>query len=156
MCFSGQTRKSSASDVENCAIRLYPPQSGRVYTDMLVQYPLALPQRGASGSPRKVASAWRTAPAGRRRSMPAAAKPRFYKACKTAAACRELGLGTHYPHERKRFRTTIWKHTGIRKRARQRLLARAKGDICITASLNVSVVGHSSCASCATRFHSSS
>ena len=56
-----------------------------------------------------------------------AAQQGFYKACKTAKACRELGLEVNCPHKRKRFRTTIWKHTGIRKQAGTLALARARG-----------------------------
>jgi putative transposase len=36
-------------------------------------------------------------------------------------------LGGKYPHKRKRFRTTIWKNTGIRVRDGVLLLARARG-----------------------------
>ena len=104
-------------------------ESGRVYTDTLVQHyrryrkqGVWLSQKsgerleGCTGEPTTLHAHSRDA-----------AKPRFYKACKTAAACRELGLDIHYPHKRKRFRTTVWKHTGIRKRAGTLVLARARG-----------------------------
>ena len=54
-----------------------------------------------------------------------AAQQAFYKACKTARANR--GNGAHYPHRLKRYRTTIWKNTGIRLRDGKLLLARARG-----------------------------
>lgn len=54
-----------------------------------------------------------------------AAQQAFYKACQTARANR--GAGAHYPHRLKRYRTTIWKNTGIRLRAGKLLLARARG-----------------------------
>ena len=53
-----------------------------------------------------------------------AAQEGFYKAYTTAKVNR--GAGAHYPHRRKRFRTTIWKQSGIRIRERAILLARAK------------------------------
>src|SRR5215471_19188212 len=56
-----------------------------------------------------------------------AAQQGFFKACKTAKACRKLGLETKYPHKRKQFRTTSWKSTGIRLKDGTLLLARARG-----------------------------
>jgi putative transposase len=56
-----------------------------------------------------------------------AAQQAFYKAVKTARTNRRDGLGGKYPHKRKRFRTTIWKNTGIRVRDGVLLLARARG-----------------------------
>ena len=42
-----------------------------------------------------------------------AAQQGFPKACKTAKACRKIGLNNRYPHKRKMFRSTMWKNTGI-------------------------------------------
>ena len=53
-----------------------------------------------------------------------AAQEAFYKACKTAKANR--GIGAHYPHKRKYWRTTIWKNSGIRGRDGYLLLSRAQ------------------------------
>src|SRR5215831_9829452 len=104
-------------------------ESGRVYTDTLVQHYRRYRKQGVwlsqkSGERLEDATGGSTTLHAHSRD---AAQQGFYKACKTAAACRELGLDTHYPHKRKRFRTTIWKHTGIRRRAGMLLLARAKG-----------------------------
>jgi len=44
-----------------------------------------------------------------------AAQQGFYKACTTTRACRKAGLDTRYPYKRKKFRTTIWKKSGIRR-----------------------------------------
>jgi putative transposase len=104
-------------------------ESGRVYTDTLVQHYRIFRKQGVwlsqkSGERLEDATGGPTTLHAHSRD---AAQQGFYKACKTAKACRELGLDTHYPHKRKRFRTTIWKHTGIRKRAGTLLLARAKG-----------------------------
>ena len=54
-----------------------------------------------------------------------AAQQGFAKACKTAKANREQGA--KYPHKRKRWRTTIWKQSGIRRQSETLLLARARG-----------------------------
>jgi len=56
-----------------------------------------------------------------------AAQQAFYRAIKTARTNRRDGLNGKYPHKRKRFRTTIWKNTGIRVRDGVLLLARARG-----------------------------
>jgi putative transposase len=59
-----------------------------------------------------------------------AAQQAFYRACRAAKA-----NGSRYPHKRKRFRTTIWKNTGIHKRGQFLLLSRARGLEPITVSL---------------------
>jgi putative transposase len=56
-----------------------------------------------------------------------AAQQGFYHACQTARACQEAGMNTRYPWRRKAYRTTVWKHTGIRVREGVVLLARARG-----------------------------
>ena len=63
-----------------------------------------------------------------------AAQQGFYKGCKTAKTNRGLE-GSRYPHWRKRFRTTIWKNTGIRKQGTVLLLALARGHAPIRVSL---------------------
>jgi putative transposase len=104
-------------------------ESGRIYTDMLVQHYRRHRKQGvwlsqmcgermedALGGPTTLHAHSRDA-----------AQQGFYKACKTAKACRELGLDVKYPHKRKHFRTTIWKSTGIRLKDGTLLLARARG-----------------------------
>ena len=54
-----------------------------------------------------------------------AAQQAFYKACETARANRSAGA--HYPHHLRRYRTTVWKNTGIRLREGRLRLARARG-----------------------------
>jgi putative transposase len=55
-----------------------------------------------------------------------AAQQGFYKACKTAKACKKLGLpGVRYPYRRKWYRTTIWKRSGIKQFENYLLLSRA-------------------------------
>ena len=104
-------------------------ESGRIYSNMLTRhYRLYRKQRiwlaPRSGERLEDATGGPTTLHAHSRD---AAKPRFYKACKTAKVCRALGLEANYPHKRKRFRTTIWKHTGIRKQAGTLALARARG-----------------------------
>jgi putative transposase len=54
-----------------------------------------------------------------------AAQQGFNKACKTAKANRHSGA--KYPHRNKRYRTTIWKPSGIRIKDRCLILSLAKG-----------------------------
>jgi putative transposase len=64
-----------------------------------------------------------------------AAQEGFYKACKTAKTNRQNHA--KYPHKRKRYRTTIWKQSGIRRQAQKLLLARAKGQQAIIIPLPI-------------------
>ena len=65
-----------------------------------------------------------------------AAQQGFYKACKTAKAQKAAGMGpARYPHHLKKFRTSIWKNTGIRKQGDVLLLAMARGYQPIRVSL---------------------
>jgi putative transposase len=103
-------------------------ESGRIYTNMLVRHYRPYRKQGvwlsqkngerledALGGPTSLHAHSRDA-----------AEPGFYKACKTAKACREQGMAVKYPHWRKRWRTTIWKNTGIRRSDGILLLARAR------------------------------
>jgi len=57
-----------------------------------------------------------------------AAQQGFYKACKTARTLRREGNAeVRYPYRRRRFRTTVWKDTGIRLRNGCLLLSLARG-----------------------------
>lgn len=60
-----------------------------------------------------------------------AAQQAFYKACKTTRANR--GAGARYPTRRPKYRTTIWKNTGVRRRDGGLLLslARSQEPICV-------------------------
>src|SRR5262249_38896941 len=57
-----------------------------------------------------------------------AAQHGFYTACKLAKACQAAGLDTRYPDHRKRWRTTVWKASGIRRQDGALRLARARGQ----------------------------
>jgi putative transposase len=56
-----------------------------------------------------------------------AAQEGFYAACKVARSQQRMGLDLRSPHRRPVYRTTTWKHTGIRVHAGVLLLARARG-----------------------------
>jgi putative transposase len=65
-----------------------------------------------------------------------AAQQGFYKACKTAKTLRERGdPDIRYPYHRKRYRTTIWKNTGIRCKNGVLHLARCRGLAAVSVSL---------------------
>src|SRR5262252_1081224 len=104
-------------------------ESGRIYTDMPVQHYRRYRKQGVWLSPKcgeRLGDAV-GGPTSLHAHSRDAAQQGFYKACKTAKACRELGLDMRYPHKRKHFRTTIWKKTGIRLKDDKLLLARARG-----------------------------
>jgi putative transposase len=62
-----------------------------------------------------------------------AAQQGFYQACTTARVNRYLGV--KFPYKRKRWRTTVWKPTGIRQFADVLVLSRARGLPPITVRL---------------------
>ena len=65
-----------------------------------------------------------------------AAQQAFYRSCKTARTLKRNGnTAARYPKYRRGFRTTIWKHTGIRKSGSTLLLARARGLAPITVAV---------------------
>jgi len=65
-----------------------------------------------------------------------AAQQGFYKACATTRALRKAGIAeAKYPHWRKRFRTTIWKNTAIKKDGAVLTLSTGKGHRPITLTL---------------------
>src|SRR5215831_9710610 len=104
-------------------------ESGRIYTDMLVRHYRLYRKQGVwlapkSGERLEDALGGLTTLHAHSRD---AAQQGFYKACKTAKACKQAGLDTKYPHRRKRFRTTTWKYTGISRKGDTLLLARASG-----------------------------
>jgi putative transposase len=104
-------------------------ESGRIYSDMLVSHYRLYGKQGVWLKPGN-GERWEDlhgGPTTLQAHCRDAAQQGFYKACKTAKACRELGLDVKYPHWCKRWRTTIWKKSGIRRQEGVLLLARAKG-----------------------------
>ena len=95
-------------------------ESGRIYTQVLVQHYRIYRKKGiwlSAGAMEKLNDFLNR---GRKPRLHAhsidAAQQGFPKACKTARESRKLGLDTGYPRRRKRFRTTIWKNTAIRRK----------------------------------------
>lgn len=104
-------------------------ESGRVYTDMLIAHYRVYRKQGVWLAPRN-GERWEDlhgGPTTLHAHSRDAAQQGFYKACKTAKACKPSGLDTKYPYHRKRWRTTIWKSTGITRKDKTLLLARARG-----------------------------
>jgi putative transposase len=57
-----------------------------------------------------------------------AAQQGFYTACATTRAVRKAGsAAVQFPYRRKRFRTTIWKNTGVRRRGDALVLSIGRG-----------------------------
>lgn len=66
-----------------------------------------------------------------------AAQQGFYKACQTARACRKIGVNNaHFPHRRKKFRTTIWKSMAIRFKNGILVLSNGRGNPLIIIKLS--------------------
>jgi putative transposase len=104
-------------------------ESGRIYTDMLVSHYRLYRKQGV-WLKRENGERWEDAhggPTTLHAHSRDAAQQGFYQACKTARACKALGLDTKYPYKRKRWRTTSWKSSGIRLKDGALLLARARG-----------------------------
>jgi putative transposase len=69
-----------------------------------------------------------------------AAQQGFYKACATTRAVRKTGrTEAKFPHWSKRFRTTIWKNTAIKKAGTVLTLSNGKGNPSITISVPASL-----------------
>jgi putative transposase len=65
-----------------------------------------------------------------------AAQQGFYKACAVTRALREAGLKTaKFPYLRRKFRTTIWKNTAIRRQGDTLALSNGRGEPRITIPL---------------------
>jgi putative transposase len=104
-------------------------ESGRVYTAVLVRHWRIYRKKGHWLSPgageRIEDSTGLTLLHAQSRD---AAQQGFYKACKTAKTLREQGdPDVHYPYRRKRWRTTIWKNTGIPCKGGVLRLAQCRG-----------------------------
>ncbi len=108
-------------------------ESGRVYTQAMVEHWRVYRQTGhwlSPGGLEKLSDFYDRqnglSPLLHSHSVDAAQQG-FPKACKTARACRKLGLNNRYPYRRKYYRTAIWKNTGIRKRKGVLLLSLSRG-----------------------------
>ena len=118
--------------------------SGQVYTQVLVSHWRVIRHKGQ----------WLSEKAGTRWSdsrLPVkplhahsidAAQQGFYKACATTRALRKAGMPeAKFPHWRKRFRTTIWKNTAIKRDGVVLTLSNGKGNRPITITLPAHLEG---------------
>lgn len=118
-------------------------ESGRIYTQVMVEQYRIYRKKGVWLSP-KAQERYNdylnqdATPLLHAHSIDAAQQG-FPKACKTARANKNEGV--RYPHKRKRYRTTIWKNTGIRLRDDCLLLALAKGRSPIKVEIPQSLQG---------------
>lgn len=114
--------------------------SGAIYTSVLVSHWRVVRHKGQ----------WLSEKAGTRwsdRRLPVkllhahaidAAQQGFYTACRTTRALRKAGMPeAKFPHWRKRFRTTIWKNTAIKKTGALLTLSNGKGNPPISLTLPV-------------------
>lgn len=118
-------------------------ESGRIYSDMLTWHYRTYRHSGHWLSPwagKRLEDAL-GGPTTLHAHSRDAAQEGFYRACKTARACQQQGLDVRYPHQRKHFRTTIWKHTGIRIQGERMRLARARGLPPIEVNLPAELAG---------------
>jgi putative transposase len=120
------TLRCSLPKAEADALNL---ESGAVYTRVLVEHYRVYRHTGhwlSVGAACRIED-YRGGPTILHAHSRDAAQQAFYKAIKTARTNRKDGLGAKYPHKHKRFRTTVWKNTGMRVRDGVLLLARARG-----------------------------
>jgi putative transposase len=64
-----------------------------------------------------------------------AAQQGFFKACKTTRAIRKAGIKANFPWHPKKFRTTIWKNTAIKRKAGKLELSTGAGNPKISIAL---------------------
>src|SRR5262245_33509753 len=65
-----------------------------------------------------------------------AAQQGFYKACAVTRALRKAGFpDARFPYHRRKYRTTVWKNTGIRRRGDTLVLSNGRGNRPITVPL---------------------
>jgi putative transposase len=100
--------------------------SGQIYTGLLVQHWRVVRKKSIWLSEKSGTrlSDLRTTATLHAHSIDAAQQG-FYKACKTAKAIKNIDPTAKYPHRRKKFRTTIWKNTAIKRK--EKLLALSNG-----------------------------
>jgi putative transposase len=112
--------------------------SGSIYTSVLVSHWRVVGHKGHWLS-EKAATRWSDS------RLPVkplhahaidAAQQGFYNACRTTRALRKAGCtAAKFPHWRKRFRTTIWKNTAIKKAGAVRTLSNGTGNRPLTLTL---------------------
>jgi putative transposase len=118
-------------------------RSGEVYTGVMVAHWRTVRRKGiwlSEGSGKRWSDA-RTAAAMHAHSIDAAQEG-FYKACAVARALRRAGFPeARFPRHRKRFRTTIWKTTAIRRKGEALELSCGRGTPKITIPISEALRG---------------
>jgi putative transposase len=112
----------AAADVLNAA-------SGAIYTGILVAHWRVVRKKGFWLS-ETAGTRWSDA----RTQAPLhahsidAAQQGFYKACATTRGLRKAGLKPRFPYHRRKFRTTIWKNTAVRRKDDALILSNGRGN----------------------------
>ena len=111
--------------------------SGSIYTGVMVWHWRTYRRQGHWLSER-AASRWadRRGTAALHAHSVDAAQQGFYRACAVARASRKAGLpDVRFPYHRRKFRTTIWKNTGIRRKGDALILSNGRGTASIAIPL---------------------
>ena len=113
-------------------------ESGRIYTATMVEHYRIYRKHGVWLKQNKAEKVYDAYHVGEERLLHAhsidASIQAFYSACKTAKTNKANGLaGAKHPHKRKVYRTTVWKHSGLRLKdkrspAERRAQKAAKGE----------------------------
>jgi putative transposase len=103
--------------------------SGAIYTGVLIAHWRVYRRSGhwLSGGAAERWSDWRGTAALHAHTIDAAQQG-FYKACAVTRALRKAGLpAVKFPYHRKKFRTTIWKNTGLKRQGDILVLSGGRG-----------------------------
>ena len=112
-------------------------ESGRIYTQVCVYHWRTYRKKGiwlSGGAAEKINDSLREKNLLHAHTVDAAQQG-FQKALVAARAARKAGFDAKFPHRRKRFRTTVWKNTGIKRQGRKRVLSNGRGNPVIAINL---------------------
>ncbi len=118
-------------------------ESGRIYTQVLVSHWRAYRKKGvwiSPGGSEKLNDYYNPVKRLHAHTIDAAQQG-FAKAIKTARAVRKLDPSAKFPHWTKKFRTTIWKQTGIKRDSGTLILSNGRSNDKITIPLPDYLVG---------------
>lgn len=113
--------------------------SGRIYSGIVSRHWRLLRQKGLWLSEKSLTKLSDLRLANRQLPMHAhtidAAQQGFFKACKTTRAIRKAGIEANFPWRPKKFRTTIWKNTSIKRKVGKLELSTGAGNPKISIAL---------------------